>query len=124
MTDVLNIIYAYLAKHGLKVLGALVIFFVGRWLAGVVSRMVEKAFIKAKIDKTIAMFIKNLTCIGILVLVVIAALSVAGVPMGHATVVIGAAGLAVGLALQGSLANFAAGFLMLAFRPFKVGDFI
>jgi small conductance mechanosensitive channel len=124
MTDVLNIIYAYLAKHGLKVLGAFVIFFVGRWLAGVVSRMVEKALIKAKIDKTIATFMKNLTFIGILVLVVIAALSVAGVPMGHAAVVIGAAGLAVGLALQGSLANFAAGFLMLAFRPFKVGDFI
>jgi small conductance mechanosensitive channel len=124
MDVILDKIYDYLAQYGLKVLGALVIFLVGRWLAGVVGRIVEKAMVKAHIDKTIASFTKNLTHIGILVIVVIAALSTAGVPMGHAAVVLGAAGLAIGLALQGSLANFAAGFLMIIFRPFKVGDFI
>ncbi|MHC4645979.1 MAG: mechanosensitive ion channel family protein [Planctomycetota bacterium] len=124
MDEVLKRIYEYLAKYGLKVLGALVIFVVGRWLAGVVSRVVEKTLVKAKVDKTIATFTKNLTQIGILVFAVIAALNTAGVPMTQAAVVIGAAGLAIGLALQGSLSNFAAGFLMLIFRPFKVGDFI
>jgi len=124
MEELLQRISEYLAKYGLKVLGAVVIFMVGRWLAGVVSRIVEKALVKAKVDKTIATFTKNLTQIGILVFAVIAALNVAGVPMTQAAVVIGAAGLAVGLALQGSLSNFAAGFLMLIFRPFKVGDFV
>ena len=121
---ILDKIYEYLAESGLKLLGALVIFLVGRWLAGVVGRIVEKAMVKAHIDKTIAKFTKNLTHIGILVVVVIAALGTAGVATAQFAVVIGAAGLAVGLALQGSLANFASGFLMVIFRPFKVGDFI
>jgi len=120
----LKTIYDNLAQYGLKALGALVIFLVGRWLAGVAGRMVEKAMLKAHIDKTIATFTKNLTHIGILVVVVIAALGTAGVATAQFAVVIGAAGLAVGLALQGSLANFASGFLMVIFRPFKVGDFI
>jgi small conductance mechanosensitive channel len=124
MDGILDEINVYLAQYGLKALGALVIFLVGRWLAGVVGRIVEKAMVKAHIDKTIATFAKNLTHIGLLVFVVIAALATAGVETTHFAVVIGAAGLAVGLALQGSLANFASGFLMVIFRPFKVGDFI
>jgi small conductance mechanosensitive channel len=121
---ILDTIYEYLAESGLKLLGALAVFLVGRWLAGVAGRIVEKAMVKAHIDKTIASFTKNLTHIGILVIVVIAALGTAGVATAQFAVVIGAAGLAVGLALQGSLANFASGFLMVIFRPFKVGDFI
>jgi small conductance mechanosensitive channel len=124
MDAFLDTIYKDLAQYGPKALGALVIFLVGRWLAGVAGRIVEKAMVKAHIDKTIAKFAKNLTHIGILVVVVIAALGTAGVATAQFAVVIGAAGLAVGLALQGSLANFASGFLMVIFRPFKVGDFI
>lgn len=118
---ILEKIYDYLAQYGLKLLAAIVIFLVGRWLAGVVGRVVEKAMVKAHIDKTVAKFTKNLTHIGILVVVVIAALGTAGVETAQFAVVLGAAGLAIGLALQGSLANFAAGFLMIIFRPFKVG---
>ena len=121
---ILETIYGYLAQYGLKALGAVLIFLVGRWLARVVGEIVEKAMVKAHIDKTIARFTKNLTHIGLLVFVVIAALGAAGVETTQFAVVIGAAGLAVGLALQGSLANFASGFLMVIFRPFKVGDFI
>ncbi len=124
MDEVLKTIYEYLSKYGLKVLGALVILLVGRWLAGLVSRMVEKALIKAKVEETLAKFIKHLTHIAALVSVVIAALAAVDVETTQFAMVIGAAGLAIGLALQGSLANFASGFLMIIFRPFKVGDFI
>lgn len=124
MDEVLKAIYEYLSKYGLKVLGALVILLAGRWLASLVSRMVERVLIRAKVEETIARFIKHLTHIVVLVFVVIAALAAAGVETTHFAVVIGGAALAIGLALQGSLANFASGFLMIIFRPFKVGDFI
>jgi small conductance mechanosensitive channel len=114
----------YLARYGLKILGALVIFLVGRWLAGVLANVIEKSLIKAKVDKTLVKFVKNLSQIGRLVFVVIASLAAVGIETTQFAVVIGAAALAIGLALQGSLANFAAGFLMIIFRPFKVGDFI
>ena len=124
MEDVLKTISEYLSKYGLKVLGAIVILLVGRWLAGVIARAVEKALLRARIEETIARFIRHLTHIAVLVFVVIAALAAVGIETTQFAVVLGAAGLAVGLALQGSLANFASGFLMIIFRPFKVGDFI
>ena len=86
--------------------------------------MIETALIKSRVDKTLAKFVKNLSQIVLLVFVVMAALAPLGVETTQFAVVVGAAGLAIGLALQGSLANFASGFLMIMFRPFKVGDFI
>jgi small conductance mechanosensitive channel len=124
MNELLTKIYEYLAEYGLKVLGSLAIFLVGRWLAGVASKLVEKALVKANVDKTLAKFGKNLTYIVLLIFVALSALATAGVKTTQFAVVIGAAGLAIGLALQGSLANFASGFLMIIFHPFKVGDFI
>jgi small conductance mechanosensitive channel len=124
MEKILTTIYQYLAEYGLKILGAIIIFLVGKWLAKIISQITEKALIKAKIEKTLAKFVRNLTNIGLLIFVVIAALASLGVETTQFAVVIGAAGLAIGLALQGSLANFASGFLMIIFRPFKVGDFI
>jgi len=124
MNEVLNAIYKYLSQYGLKVLGAVVILVVGRWLAGLISNMVEKALIRSRVDETIARFIKHLTHIAALAFVVIAALAAVGIETTQVAVVIGAAGLAVGLALQGSLANFASGFLMIILKPFRVGDFI
>ena len=124
MEDILKTIYEYLATYGLQIVAALLIFLIGRWLAGVLSRLVEKGLLKSKVDKTIAKFAKHLTHIGLLVFVVIAALARLGVETTQFAVALGAAGLAIGLALQGSLANFASGFLMIIFRPFKVGDFI
>ncbi|MHC4911667.1 MAG: mechanosensitive ion channel family protein [Planctomycetota bacterium] len=124
MEDILKTVYEYLATYGLQILAALLIFFVGRWVARVVAGLVEKALIKSKVDKTIAKFARHLTNIGLLVFVVIAALARLGIETTQFAVALGAAGLAIGLALQGSLANFASGFLMIVFRPFKVGDFI
>lgn len=124
MDEILTKIYEYLAEYGLNVLAALLIFIVGRWLAKIISRLIEKGLIKSHADKTLAKFAGNLSRIVLLIFVVIAALSRLGVETTQFAVAIGAAGLAIGLALQGSLANFASGFLMIVFRPFKVGDFI
>ena len=79
---------------------------------------------KKKVDSTIVSFVANLTYVLLLTFVIIAALGQLGIQTTSFITIIGAAGLAIGLALQGSLANFAAGFLMIIFRPFKVGDFI
>ena len=121
---ILQRVYEYLAQYGFKVIGAIIIFLIGRWLAKIISRWIEKALIKSRFDKTLAKFVKNLSQIVLLVFVVMAALAPLGVETTQFAVVVGAAGLAIGLALQGSLANFASGFLMIIFRPFKVGDFI
>lgn len=121
---VLQTIYAYLAQYGLRIVGALIIFIIGRWLAKLVSQWIEKALLKSRLDKTLVTFIKNLSYIVLLVLVAMAAVKPIGIDTTQFAVALGAAGLAVGLALQGSLSNFASGFLMIIFHPFKVGDFI
>lgn len=79
---------------------------------------------KRQVDPAIVSFAANMTYITLLVFVVLAALGQLGIQTTSFIAVIGAAGLAIGLALQGSLSNFAAGFLMIIFRPFKVGDYI
>lgn len=124
MNAILTKIYEYLATYWLQVLAAVVIFVVGRWLAKVISNLVAKAMTKAKIDPTLTSFVKNLCHIALLAFVIIAALKKLGIPMTEFTVVVGAAGLAVGFALQGSLSNFAAGVILIIFKPFKVGDFV
>jgi small conductance mechanosensitive channel len=103
---------------------ALLIFIIGKWIAKVVSKAVEKGLQKAKINDTLASFTKNLAYFGILTFVIIAALSKLGIETNSFIAIVGAAGLAVGLALQGSLANFAAGVMIIILQPFKVGDII
>jgi small conductance mechanosensitive channel len=122
--SILQTVYEYLARYGFRIIGALIIFLVGRWLAKIISQGIEKALIKSRIDKTLAKFAKNLSNIVMLVFVVMAALAPLGVKTTEFAVALGAVSLAIGLALQGSLSNFASGFLMIIFRPFKVGDFI
>ena len=109
---------------GIKVLAALAIFVIGRWVAMGVRRGVRRMMEKGGIDPMIIGFVGSITYIALLAFVVIAALGQLGIQTTSFIAILGAAGLAVGLALQGSLANFAAGFLMLIFRPFKVGDFV
>jgi small conductance mechanosensitive channel len=119
-----NMVYAYLARYWLQVVGAIIIFVVGRWLAKVISKLVGKAMMKAKVDVTLTNFVENLCHIGLLVFVVIAAISKLGVDTASFAVVVGAASLGIAFALQGSLANFAAGVMLILFKPFKVGDFV
>ena len=113
-----------LADWGLKVLAALAIFIIGRWIAKGVRRGVRSMLEKGGADPIIVGFVGSITYIALLAFVVVAALGQLGIQTTSFIAILGAAGLAVGLALQGSLANFAAGFLMIIFRPFKVGDFI
>ena len=124
MEDILNKVYEYLASYGLNIIAAILIFIIGKWLAGFISRFIEKIMIRAKVEKTLASFVKHISYIGLLVFVIIATLNKLGVETTSLIAIIGAAGLAVGLALQGSLANFAAGIMLIVFKPFKVGDFI
>jgi len=112
------------AVWGLKVIAALAIFIIGRWIAMTVRRGVRSMMEKSGADPIIIGFVASIAYIGLLAFVVIAALGQLGIQTTSFIAILGAAGLAVGLALQGSLANFAAGFLMIIFRPFKVGDFI
>lgn len=110
--------------YGLKIIAAIVILIVGRWAAGLIKRMIGKTMISKGVDITLQKFVTSLIYFGLLAFVVIAALGQLGIQTASLIAILGAAGLAVGLALQGSLSNFAAGVLMLVFRPFKVGDII
>ena len=124
MQEMWDKIYTYLITYGFNLLAAILIFLIGKWLARVVSNIIEKLMVRAKMEKTIASFVKHISYIGLLIFVIIAALSKVGIETTSLIAMIGAAGLAVGLALQGSLANFAAGILLIIFKPFKVGDFV
>lgn len=109
---------------GVNIITALVIFFVGRLIARALTRGVRKLMQAQSIDKILETFVCNLIYWALMVFVIIAAITEIGVKTTSFIAVIGAAGLAVGLALQGSLANFAAGVLIVLFRHYKVGDFI
>ena len=124
MEDLLTKVYEYLLVYGLNVIAAIVIFLVGRWLSGVISRLIAKMMLKSKADIMLARFVKNISYFGLLVFVIVAALNRLGLQTASLIAVLGAAGLAVGLALQGSLANFAAGIMLILFKPFKVDDFV
>lgn len=110
--------------HLLSIAYALVIFVVGRIAAKILTRMIRKGMDRTKVDQTISRFVCNIAYAILLIFVVLAALNQLGFQTTSLIAVIGAAGLAVGLALQGSLSNFAAGFLLILFKPFKAGDFV
>lgn len=110
--------------YGWKILMALAIFIVGRMIARWLRGVTEKVLKKQEVDEAIQHFVSALVYYILFVFVVVAALGQLGIQTASFVAIIGAAGLAVGLALQGSLANFAAGVLVLLFKPFKVGDFI
>lgn len=111
-------------SFGTNLLAALAIFFIGRWVATRVVTLMKAALTRAKVDKTLVSFLGNVANIGLLILIIIAALSRLGVSTTSVTALIGGAGLAVALSLKDQLSNFAAGALIILFRPFRVGDFI
>ncbi|MGI9238040.1 MAG: mechanosensitive ion channel family protein [Woeseiaceae bacterium] len=111
-------------NFGKNVVIALVIFYVGRMAIGLIVRALRKVMQKQGVEKTLETFVCNLARMALLVVVIIAAISALGVETTSFIAIFGAAGLAIGLALQGSLSNFAAGVLIVLFRPYKVGDFI
>ena len=104
--------------------GALLVFIIGKWISQVLAKLVERALQKAETDATLTRFLKNLTYFGLLILVIIAALGTLGVNTTSFAAVIGAVGLAAGLAFQKSLSNFSSAILILFLKPFKVGDVV
>jgi small conductance mechanosensitive channel len=110
--------------YGLQVIGAIIILVAG-WIAAVLAKkFVKRLLLKTKTDESVISFVGHLTYFLILTFAVLAALAKFGVQTASFIAVLGAAGLAIGLALQSTLANFAAGVLILILRPFKVGDYI
>ncbi|MGF1826692.1 small-conductance mechanosensitive channel MscS [Vibrio splendidus] len=111
-------------QYGVNIISALVILFIGNLIVKAVANSVSKVLQKKKMDRAVVEFVHGLVRYLLFVIVLIAALGRLGVQTASVVAVIGAAGLAVGLALQGSLSNFAAGVLIVAFRPFKSGDYV
>ena len=109
---------------GINVVIAIAIFYVGKMVISLVVRGLHKVMQRQEVDKTLETFVCNLVRMVLLVVVVIAAIGQIGIETTSFIAIFGAAGLAVGLAMQGSLSNFAAGVLIVLFRPYRVGDFI
>ena len=109
---------------GIRIVTAIIIFFVGKWVVALVVKGLLKAMQKGDVDTTLRRFVANLVRMVLMLFVIIAAINHLGIQTASLIAVLGAAGLAVGLALQGSLSNFAAGVLIVLFRPYKVGDWI
>ncbi len=118
----------WLAVHGIdwaiKLAVAIAIFVIGRWVVGIITGILAKALTKAKVDPTLTGFLTKIANVFLMVAVVLGVLDSLGIKTTGLLAILGAAGLAGGLALQGSLSNFAAGVMIIIFRPFKVGDFI
>ena len=110
--------------YGSNIVLALAIFFIGKWAARRLVDFVAQVTASRGLDPTVGGFVRNIVYIGLLALIIIATLSQLGVPTASFIAIIGAVGLAIGLALQGSLSNFASGVLLVSFRPCKVGDYI
>lgn len=119
--DYLNL---YLIPWSIKIVTALLIFFIGRWVVGLLVNLSRRLMLKGKLDEMLVNFLANILYALLLVIVVLAALDQLGVKTTSALAVLGAAGLAIGLSLQNSLSNFAAGVMLIIFRPFKTGDYV
>ena len=114
----------YASEYGLKIVAAIAIFVIGKWAVEKITKLAKTLMEKAKVDKTLVEFAESLVYFLLLAVVVLAALNAIGINTTSFLAILGAAGLAIGLALQGSFANIGAAVLIILFRPFKVGDFV
>jgi len=117
-------IQGYMTEYGMKLIGAILILVIGLWVAKILTNLVNRLLVKKNVDPTLIKFLTALTNIALIAFVVIAAISKVGIETTSFVALIGAAGLAIGFALQGSLANLASGVMLIIFRPIKVGDYI
>ncbi|MAN05109.1 MAG: mechanosensitive ion channel protein MscS [Owenweeksia sp.] len=117
-------VVALVIAYGGKILLALIVLFIGLWLIKRINKIISHSFDKREMDPSLKPFLKSIIDAALKILLVITVASMVGVEMTSFVAILGAAGLAVGLALQGSLSNFAGGVLILILKPFKVGDFI
>ena len=124
MSDIMLLVRTMLITYGLNFLGAVIIFLIGRWVAGVASRLLNQALSKTNLNQTLIQFASNFAYVAVLVFTLVAAFERLGIETTTMVALVGASGLAIGLALQGSLSNLASGVLILLFSPFEVGDLV
>ena len=124
MPNLIGPLKKLLLTYGPASLTAILILVVGVWIARLASKLTQKAMLNAKVSKTLSVFISNTVYYAILFFVVLSFLEKLGVKTTSFIAIVGAAGLAIALALQGALANFAAGLMIIIFRPFELGDTI
>ncbi len=122
--DLEKIISTFAIPWGINILLALATFFVGRLVASILLKIVKKLLTKSKMDAILINFVVSILHAALLLFIVIAAMDQLGVDTTSLIALLGAAGLAVGLAMQNSLQNFAAGVMLIIFRPFRTGDFV
>ena len=118
----LDLAQGWIIAYGPNVIIALIILVIGRWLTKWITALIRKALIKSEMDETLIRFLDKLIYYTLLVAVIIAAADQVGIETTSFLAILGAAGLAVGLALKDSLSNFASGVMLILFQPFKVGD--
>jgi len=122
--DNADIISQYLIPWGIKIVAAILIYVIGRWVAKLVVKSVVKLMEKSKVDESLRKFVGNIIGAVLTVFILIAAIEQLGVDTTSIMAIFAAAGLAVGLALKDSLSNFSAGVMLILFKPFKLGDLI
>ncbi|MFN4146002.1 MAG: mechanosensitive ion channel family protein [Runella sp.] len=124
LTSFKNQISLAITQYGGKILLALLVFIIGRMIIGRIARILTSRMTRSKIDADIQPFLSSLVTVALNIMLLLSCAGILGVQTTSFVAILGAAGLAVGLALQGSLANFAGGVLLLVFKPFRVGDLI
>lgn len=124
MNNFLSYLEQTVRLYALDIVLAIIIVILGRWVAKAVVRILERMLTKRNVDSTLSRFAGTLVFVLLMAVVIIAALGRLGLETTSLVAIVGAAGLAIGLALQGSLANFAAGVMLIAFRPFKSGEYV
>jgi len=117
-------IQGFVGLYGLRIIGALAILFIGRIIVGIITRIVRRLMVKNEVDETLIGFISSLVKVGLMIFVFISAAGTLGIDTTSFAAIVAAGGLAIGFALQGSLSNFAAGVMLIIFRPFKAGNFV
>lgn len=122
MVNFISAVKLFFLTYGLDILTAILILVIGIWVARLAANLLQKAMVNSKVNKTLSVFIGNIAYYVILIFVVLVFLEKVGVKTTSFIALIGAAGLAIALALQGSLANFAAGLMIIIFQPFELGD--
>ncbi len=124
MEQLLDKLIEWGATFGIKIIAAVAILIIGRMVAKILQKLIIKVMDKKNVDKTISSFASSMVFSALYIFVILAALSQVGIQTTSFMAIIGAAGLAIGLALQGSLSNFASGLLIILFRPFKLDDYV
>ena len=124
ITQLYEDIQSFIFRFGPKILGAIAVWIVGSWIIKLAIKALKKIFDRTKLDKSLKPFILSLSGITMKLLLAISVLGMLGVEMTSFIAILGAAGLAIGMALSGTLQNFAGALMILVFKPFKVDDLI